>query len=272
MSYMSHRSSSSSMPASGTPSAASTEAPSNMPLILYAGIFRAPNSEFGPVVLLADHTEQRESFNCTAKNNLHSNRDVAIDILSKLTLTSGQQSYAMDERAIHYVNEDGSTLWFACIAMRLLGRDVPIGFLEALKQRCTELPPKDVSGGSFSMQDDMGREIDTLVVRFNAQNGSLLSPADRNSRMKQKMGEISDHIDETFVKLLDKQDKISNMVDNCHRLAESSEALHAQAIQLRRNVWWRNTRVLVFLVIALVLAIAVGVWLSCGMSLNCLRK
>lgn len=204
--------------------------------------------------MLADHAIETGNF-----------RTAAVNFMTRVTLTSGHKSYSIDEYALHYLHEEESALWFACIAERALGREVPINFLEALRDACAPLSAQAEMGEALSLQRQLEPEIADLLARCNTPGD------DRVPRMMEKVQQIHNVLGEAVEKIMERQDKIELLVHTSHTLAESSESFQNHARELHRVVWWRNARVMTCLCIVGVLVVVIFFWMACGLQMQCLR-
>mmetsp|Transcript_85743 Transcript_85743/g.276722 ORF Transcript_85743/g.276722 Transcript_85743/m.276722 type:complete len:236 (-) Transcript_85743:2-709(-) len=228
----------------GASSSSSTS--NSRPQIIYALITR------GPSLVLAEYTGMQGAF-----------QQAAIQVLSRMEAVDDFKSYFYgDGLTFHCLMQPAIGLCFVCMADKNMGRRLPFGFLDALKEQFNQLyaPPQVHSAVQGGMQLEFGHEMQALVEKFNSPN------ADRVHSLMNKVKDVNDKVVESIDKLLLRQDKIDILVDRTQLLSESSNSFRREAERVRRVVWWRNMRVLMCIITIVVIAIAVVVVASCGID------
>ncbi|PSS00633.1 synaptobrevin [Coniella lustricola] len=185
------------------------------------------------------------------------------DTPQKLTYTHGSHH-------IHYVSEaasehDGSSaggLTFLVIADSSLGRRVPFGFLFEIRKRFFAQFPADSSdyadmphygAGSFNA------ELKNLMVEYGTTSGGR---DDAISNAQREIDDVRGIMTRNIEGLLERGERIDLLVDKTDRLGGSAREFRVRSRGLKRQMWWKNIKLmglLALVVILIVLAIVIAV-------------
>ncbi|WFD32880.1 hypothetical protein MSPP1_003933 [Malassezia sp. CBS 17886] len=165
-------------------------------------------------------------------------------ILAKITPDAPPRlSYAFESWLFHYIAHDGRV--YLAVADAELGRRIPFAFLAQVQ--------KDYSADDPAQPDAFQAHLDALRARFN--QGADSDPI---RRAQAELGSVKDVITENVEQILSRGEQIELLMDRTDSAAHQSLAFRRRAVGLRREMWWRNTRILalsVFCAIVLVYVI-----------------
>merc|ERR1712217_492976 len=89
---------------------------------------------------------------------------------------------------------------------------------------------------AYGMQTEFRSDLQGLMEKYNSPN------ADRLTNAMEKLKHINDTLMESIDKILERQDKIELLVTRSEELSQSSTTFRREAVNLRRDVWWKNTK------------------------------
>mmetsp|Transcript_68939 Transcript_68939/g.194437 ORF Transcript_68939/g.194437 Transcript_68939/m.194437 type:complete len:233 (+) Transcript_68939:144-842(+) len=215
--------------------------------IIYALVLR------GPKMVLAEHTRFAGNF-----------EHATIPMLAKFDRDVEMNSYIYGEYAFHYVIDDGTGLWFVCMADRTTGRRLPIAFLGAVQQKFKARYSHDEvqSAIAYGMQHEFKGEIRALMEQYNSPN------ADKLTYLTEMVNKIKDDAMESIDKIIERQDRIELLVTRTMSLSDSSGSFRRGAEGLRNTMWWRNVRTLLKVGGVAVLVILIIMLFACGPTLQ----
>merc|ERR1719359_1372449 len=107
------------------------------------------------------------------------------------------------------------------------------------------------------MNGDFRCELQLLMDRFNSPD------ADRVAKLNAKVADINDKLMESIDKILERQEKIELLVNRSEVLSTSSLSFRREAEQVRRRMWWRNTKTLVTIGLAALLGVLLLLMSAC---------
>mmetsp|Transcript_11759 Transcript_11759/g.30108 ORF Transcript_11759/g.30108 Transcript_11759/m.30108 type:complete len:223 (-) Transcript_11759:113-781(-) len=187
---------------------------------------------------------------------------VAHKILERLPPDDQRVSYSQDRHLFHILISGGLT--YLCMADEGMGRRLPFGFLEDVRQRFTAAHSATSSTAiAYEHNSDFGGQL-AERMDFWSHNPS----ADAIGRCKTDINEVKGIMVQNIEKVLDRGEKIELLVTRTDALQEESFAFRREARVVRRTFWWKNVRmgVLIGLLVLLLLYIALAV--ACGPAIN----
>ncbi|KAI0731686.1 vesicle-associated membrane protein [Fomitopsis betulina] len=186
-------------------------------------------------------------------------------ILSKIPPNNSKLTYVWEQYLFHYVSEGGFT--YLVMADDAAGRRMPFTFLAELQQRFTSLPSassSDLSSApAYALQGNFGSTIAQLMNTYNT-----APPMDELTRAQTELAQVKDIMVQNVEQILSRGERIELLVDKTDNMASQATAFRRGARTVRRQMWWKNKRVLgLSVLVALVL-----VWILaaqfCGAGLN----
>lgn len=189
-------------------------------------------------------------------------------ILPKIEHTTPQKlTYTHGQNQIHYVAEAPSDypehpaaggLTFLVIADGSLGRRVPFGYLLEIRKRFFEKFPEhsdfaempNYGAGSFNA------EMKSLMVEFGTTSGGM---NDAIGNAKREIDDVRGIMTKNIESLLERGERIDLLVDKTDRLGSSARDFRVRSRGLKRQMWWKNVKLmaLLILVVALIIMIIV---------------
>ncbi|KFA77411.1 hypothetical protein S40288_03110 [Stachybotrys chartarum IBT 40288] len=186
------------------------------------------------------------------------------DSPQKLTYTHGQHQ-------IHYIAESPSEyqdhpsaggLTFLVIADASLGRRVPFGYLFEIRKRFFQQYPSD--GTDFTDMPNYGAggfnsELKTLMVEYGTTSGGR---DDAIGNAKREIDDVRGIMTKNIESLLERGERLDLLVDKTDRLGGSAQEFRVRSRGLRRQMWWKNVRLMALMgvvVLLIILAIVISV-------------
>jgi len=220
------------------------------PQIIYALVIR------GQKVALA-HYEGREGNFMQATTQA----------LEKFKGTDKQKSYAYGEHAFHYTVQEGSDLWFVCVADKSLSRKTSFGFLKSVQDAFEAKYTAQQRDAALAegMQEEFSEDLKQLMETYNS--GKL----DRVAKAMETVQGINENLVESLQQLMERQEKIDLLVQRSQDLAGESQSFRRQANLLERNIRWKNVRRMVICGLVVLIVTLVIVMMNCGLDFQACR-
>ncbi|KAL6856756.1 v-SNARE protein [Trichoderma novae-zelandiae] len=178
----------------------------------------------------------------------------------KLTYTHGQHQihYVAEAPSDHPDHPAAGGLTFLVIADASLGRRVPFGYLLEIRKRFFEKFPEhsdfadmpNYGAGSFNA------EMKSLMVEFGTTSGGM---NDAIGNAKREIDDVRGIMTKNIESLLERGERIDLLVDKTDRLGSSARDFRVRSRGLKRQMWWKNVKLmaLLTLVVALIVMILV---------------
>ncbi|KAK1822671.1 hypothetical protein LTR12_002810 [Friedmanniomyces endolithicus] len=180
-------------------------------------------------------------------------------ILPKIQHETAQKlTYTHNDNFIHYIADappssskpdslSAGGLTYMVVAKADLGRRIPFGYLVEIKKRfLKEYDPERTTFGSLPAYG---------AAAFNAQ-------------LKQLMNEIENVrgiMTENIERVLERGERIDLLVDKTDRLGGSARDFRVRSRGLRRQMWWKNVRLMVLMVVVIIFLVYLLVGFGCGL-------
>ncbi|KAF8504514.1 vesicle-associated membrane protein [Russula emetica] len=189
-------------------------------------------------------------------------------ILSKIPPNNSKLTYVWEQYLFHYISEGGFT--YLVMADDSAGRRMPFTFLGELQRKFLSSPSASTSSSSLAphaLQSTFGPIISQLVYTYNTS-----PPTDDISRAQSELAQVKDIMVQNVEQILSRGERIELLVDKTDTMASQATAFRRGARTVRRQMWWKNKRVLgLGILVALVI-----LWLImaqfCGVALRCGAK
>jgi len=185
---------------------------------------------------------------------------IAVQCLQKLPANNNKFTYTCDRHTFNYLVEEGYT--YLVVADEEFGRQIPFAFLERVKE-------------DFKKRYAGGRADSAIAHSLDKEFGPKLKdhmqycvdhPDEMNkiSKIKSQVAEVKGIMMDNIEKVLDRGEKIELLVDKTENLRFQADNFQKQGKQLRRKMWFQNMKVKL-IVLAIIIVIAIIIWLSvCG--------
>jgi len=184
-------------------------------------------------------------------------------------------TYTHNSNFIHYIasapseypasqsSPDGLT--YLVIADSSLGRRIPFGFLFEIKRRFLEKFPVD--GTDFASLESYGAgsfnsEMKKLMVDYGTtQSGKQDAIQNVQGEIDNVRGIMSQNIES----LLERGERIDLLVDKTDRLGGSAHEFRVRSRNLRRQMWFKNIKLMALLIVVVIFLIYLFVGFGCGL-------
>jgi len=147
-----------------------------------------------------------------------------------------------------------------------VGRRIPFAFLAELKRRFTSLPSTSASLSSlpaYGLQGSFGPVIAELVQTYNT-----APPIDELTRAQAELNQVKDIMVQNVEQILSRGERIELLVDKTDTMAHQATAFRRGARSVRRQMWWRNSKILALCVAVVFVLLWVFLAQFCGAGLN----
>ncbi|KAJ1031805.1 hypothetical protein NDA13_002192 [Ustilago tritici] len=160
-------------------------------------------------------------------------------ILSRIPPNSSKLSYAFEDWLFHYVSSDN--LVYMAVADTDTGRRIPFAFLAHVQRHFLssyQVPSED----EISSTDHSGlaKELKELVNKFNADPQGV----DPIAKAKNELAGVKDIMTQNVEQILSRGERIELLMDRTDNAANQSMAFRRRAVGLRRQMWWKNVKVI----------------------------
>ncbi|KAL8129981.1 hypothetical protein V2J09_019136 [Rumex salicifolius] len=177
-------------------------------------------------------------------------------ILEKLPLEGDTRlCFSQDRYIFHILRADGLT--FLCMANETFGRRIPFSYLEDIQMRFMKNYGKVAKvAPAYAMNDEFSRVLHQQMEFFSS-NPSV----DTLNRVR---GEIRTIMVDNIDKILERGDRIELLVDKTATMQDSAFHFRKQSKRLRRALWLKNAKLLVWLTILIVVVLYIIIAACCG--------
>jgi len=201
-------------------------------------------------------------------------------ILPKISHTKPQKlTYTHDRLFVHYIADSpsgpaengsrqqelssNSSLSYLVVATAEQGRRIPFAFLLELKRTfLAQYPPSsvDYSGLPAYGCAAFNNELRSLLQTYNT-----AAPADSLASARREIDSVRDIMTENIERVLERGERIDLLVDKTDRLGGSAHDFRVRSRGLRRQMWWKNIKVMALLVVVVIFLIYLFVGMGCGL-------
>ncbi|KAI1353745.1 synaptobrevin-domain-containing protein [Xylaria sp. FL0043] len=188
-------------------------------------------------------------------------------ILPKITHDTPQKlTYTHGSHHIHYISEAPSSrpenasaggLTFLVVSDSSLGRRVPFGFLFEIRTRF--LREFDGEGHATDFADlpnygaaSFNATLKNLMVEYGTTAGGR---DDAITNVQREMDDVRGVMTRNIESLLERGERIDLLVDKTDRLGGSAREFRVRSRGLKRQMWWKNVKLMGLLVVVVVLII-----------------
>ncbi|KAK9755893.1 hypothetical protein RND81_01G057600 [Saponaria officinalis] len=184
---------------------------------------------------------------------------VARRIIEKLPSDGDSRlCFSQDRYIFHILKSDG--LIFLCMANDTFGRRIPFSYLEDIHMRFMKNYGRIAHHApAYAMNDEFSRVLHQQMEFFSS------SPsADTINRVKGEVNEIRTIMVDNIEKILERGDKIELLVDKTSTMQDSAFHFRKQSKRLRRALWMKNAKLLVWLTCLIVVLLYIIIAAACG--------
>ncbi|TFY69375.1 hypothetical protein EVJ58_g482 [Rhodofomes roseus] len=144
---------------------------------------------------------------------------------------------------------------------------MPFTFLAELQQRFTSLPSassSDLSSApAYALQGSFGPTIVQLMNTYNT-----APPTDELTRAQAELAQVKDIMVQNVEQILSRGERIELLVDKTDNMASQATAFRRGARTVRRQMWWKNKRVVGLSVLVVLVLVWILAAQFCGAGLN----
>jgi len=197
-------------------------------------------------------------------------------VLPKIEHNTPQKlTYTHNNNFIHYIASAPSEyppsqasaggLTYLVIADSSLGRRIPFGFLVEIKKRFLEQFPSD--GTDFAEMSSYGAgafngELKKLMVEYGT---TKAGKEDAISNVQGEIDNVRGIMSKNIESLLERGERIDLLVDKTDRLGGSAHDFRVRSRSLRRQMWWKNVKLMALLIVVVLFLIYLFVGVGCGL-------
>ncbi|CAA6673203.1 unnamed protein product [Spirodela intermedia] len=204
-------------------------------------------------VILASFTEFTGNFS-----------SIAAQCLQKLPASNNKFTYTCDGHTFSYLIEDGYI--YCVVAAESVGRQVPIAFLERVKEDFT----KRYGGGKAATvdADGLNREFGPKLkdhMQYCIDHPEEIS---KLANVKAQVSEVKGVMMENIEKVLERGEKIELLVDKTENLRSQAQDFRQKGTNVRRKMWLQNMKIKLIVLSILIVMIFIIVLAACH-GFNC---
>ncbi|KAF2396545.1 synaptobrevin-domain-containing protein [Trichodelitschia bisporula] len=215
--------------------------------------------------ILAEHTSSASS----------QASSLASLILPKIDHRAPQKlTYTHGTNFIHYIAAAHSEypdslsaggLTFLTIAHESLGRRIPFGYLVEIKNKfLAQYPPASTDFGSLPPYGAaaFNSTLKKLMVDFGTTEEGQ-NDAMRN--VQREMDNVREIMTENIERVLERGERIDLLVDKTDRLGGNARDFRVKSRTLRRQMWWKNVKLMVMLITVVIFLLYLFIGFGCGL-------
>jgi len=190
-------------------------------------------------------------------------------ILSKIPPNNSKLTYVWEQYLFHYISEGGFT--YLVMADDSAGRRMPFTFLGELQRKFLASPSASTSSSAslppHALQSTFGPVISQLMYTYNTS-----PPTDDISRAQSELAQVKDIMVQNVEQILSRGERIELLVDKTDNMASQATAFRRGARTVRRQMWWKNKRILALSVLVALVIVWMIMAQFCGAALRCGAK
>ena len=158
-------------------------------------------------------------------------------------------SYASDKTVFHVLQS--ASIVYLAITDESYRQGLAFQFLAKMKEHFTAFRGPNATA---QLQGALRREVET----FNGPN------ADKLTKLQSEIDGVKGVMLENIDQLLERGEKIDNLVSQTEVLADQSEHFLSNSRTLRKKMWWRNVKLMILIVIVVLIILFVVITFACG--------
>ncbi|KAI0478756.1 synaptobrevin [Xylariaceae sp. FL0804] len=186
---------------------------------------------------------------------------IAHDTPQKLTYTHGAHHihYVAEAPSAHPGNASAGGLTFLVVADASLGRRVPFGYLFEIRRRFLEEPTSSAPAAETDYADlpnygaaAFNADLRALMVDFGTTAGGR---DDALTSARREIDDVRGIMTRNIESVLQRGERIDTLVDKTDRLGGSAREFRVRSRGLKRQMWWKNVKLMALLALVLVLIV-----------------
>ncbi|KAH8823180.1 VAMP synaptobrevin-like protein [Flagelloscypha sp. PMI_526] len=185
-------------------------------------------------------------------------------ILSKIPPGDSKMTYVLENYLFHYVAEGGFT--YLVMGEDAAGRRLPFGFLAELERKFHSAPSGSSAASdtpAYGLQGTFGRVISDLLNQYNT-----APPEDEVQRAQAELNQVKDIMVKNVEQILSRGERLELLMNKTDQMAGQATAFRRGARSVRRQMWWKNTKILILSCLVALIILWIIVAQFCGLSLS----
>ncbi|KAK0546661.1 hypothetical protein OC846_005168 [Tilletia horrida] len=159
-------------------------------------------------------------------------------ILGRIPEGNSKMTFSFESWLFHYIAENGFV--YLALAESDSGRRVPFTFLLEVQRTFTESFP-DLLASSESANS---KQVDAYAPHLRSLLTSFNDPSrDAVSNAKSELAETKNIMSQNIEAIMSRGERIELLMDRTDHLHSESLAFRKRAVGLRRQMWWKNAKV-----------------------------
>ncbi|KAL8759996.1 MAG: hypothetical protein Q9199_000372 [Rusavskia elegans] len=197
-------------------------------------------------------------------------------ILPKIDHRTPQKlTYTHNQNFIHYIADAPSDhpssdpsaggLTYLVIASSSFGRRIPFGYLVEIKsQFLSRYAPSTTDFASLPPYGcaDFNPRLKELMVKFGTTEGGK---QDALGDVQRDIESVRGIMTENIERVLERGERIDLLVDKTDRLGVGAHDFRVRSRGLKRQMWWKNVKLMVLLGVVVVFLVYLFVGFGCGL-------
>lgn len=149
------------------------------------------------------------------------------------------------------------------VAQSELGRRIPFAFLLELKKKFLAQYSPDST--EYQTLPAYGTAAFNSTLKSMLQQYNIAPPNDSLANAKKEIDSVKDIMTENIERVLERGERIDLLVDKTDRLGGSARDFRVRSRGLRRQMWWKNVRIMVLLTMVVIFLLYLFVGIGCGL-------
>lgn len=188
-------------------------------------------------------------------------------ILPKISHDQPQKlTYTYGEQHIHYISTSTSanSLTFLLITDNSVSRKIAFAFLTKIQEDFSlKFTPNIIENAPPYGCAAFNRELKEQVAIYAG--GGPQDDPDRIAAVQREIESVRGIMTENIERVLERGERIDLIVDKTDRLGEGARGFRVGARRMRRQMWWKNVKLMVLLSVVIVFLIYLFVGFGCGL-------
>jgi vesicle-associated membrane protein 7 len=198
-------------------------------------------------------------------------------ILPKISHSTPQKlTYTHDRLFVHYIADSPSStsgsdestssnaaITYLVVAQSELGRRIPFAFLLELKKKFLSQYSPDAT--EYRSLPAYGTAAFNSTLKSMLQQYNIAPPNDSLASARKEIDNVKDIMTENIERVLERGERIDLLVDKTDRLGGSARDFRVRSRGLRRQMWWKNVRIMVLLIVVVIFLMYLFVGIGCGL-------
>ena len=159
-----------------------------------------------------------------------------------------KRSYTHNKYCYNTVSDASGTIYL-CVTAEHFSRVTAFNFLEAAKKNCSQI--RSNPGMLFQQ---LKKDVEFYSDPKN----------DKIQKIKSEIGQVTQIMSENIDKMLERGDKIDNLVEKTENLEAQSHEFKSGATTLKRKMWWKRFMMTCAIILVVLLAIFIVLLIACS--------